>query len=77
MIKKYSAAIFAALFLAGLLGQKPLRKDFAKTISYAVWEHGAAADRLTRRQVRWSVEELASELGQWNGKTLPPAGPIC
>ncbi len=64
-------------FLAGLLGQKPLRKDFAKTISYAVWEHGAAADRLTRRQVRWSVEELASELGQWNGKTLPPAGPIC
>lgn len=64
-------------FIAGLLGQKRLRDDFAKAIAYAVWEHGAAADRLARRQIRWSIEELASELGEWNGKTLPPAGPIC
>ena len=64
-------------FLGGLLGQRRLQHDLAKTIAYAVWEHGASADRLERRQRRWSVEELASELGQWNGKTLPPAGPIC
>ncbi len=64
-------------FLAGLLGQKRLLDEFAKAIAFAVWEQGAAADRLARRQARWSVEELARELGQWNGKTLPPAGPIC
>ncbi len=64
-------------FIAGLLGQKRHREEFGKAIAYAVWEHGAAADRLARRQPRWSIEELAAELGQWNGKTLPPAGPIC
>jgi NAD(P)H-hydrate epimerase len=51
-------------FLAGLLAQPALQPDPMKTISYAVWQHGAAADRLAERRRNWVVEELIEELGR-------------
>jgi hydroxyethylthiazole kinase-like uncharacterized protein yjeF len=50
-------------FLAGLLAQPALQADAARTISYAVWQHGAAADWLSARRRNWIVEELAVEIG--------------
>ena len=41
-------------FLGGLLAQPRLQADALKTISYAVWEHGAAADRLARTRKNWN-----------------------
>lgn len=51
-------------YLAGLLAQPALQKDALKTIRYAVWQHGAAADRLQKKDLSWVVEELAQELGR-------------
>jgi NAD(P)H-hydrate epimerase len=51
-------------YLAGLLAQPDLRTDVLKTIRYAVWEHGAAADRLQKSRAGWVVEELVQELGR-------------
>ena len=51
-------------YLAGLLAQPGLQADPLKTISYAVWQHGAAADRLEKRRRNWVVEELVEELGR-------------
>jgi ADP-dependent NAD(P)H-hydrate dehydratase / NAD(P)H-hydrate epimerase len=50
-------------FIAGLLAQPALQVDAAKTIRYAVWQHGAAAERLQARQPNWEVEDLLAELG--------------
>lgn len=50
-------------YLAGLLAQAELRADVLKTIRWAVWEHGAAADRLQRRRSAWTIEDLQAELG--------------
>jgi hydroxyethylthiazole kinase-like uncharacterized protein yjeF len=50
-------------FLAGLLAQPPLQADAGRTISYAVWQHGAAADRLTEMRNNWIIEELVEEIG--------------
>jgi NAD(P)H-hydrate epimerase len=50
-------------FLAGLLAQPELQKDVGKTIRYAVWQHGAAADKLQNAQKNWTVEDLIVELG--------------
>jgi NAD(P)H-hydrate epimerase len=50
-------------FIAGLLAQPALQPDVAGTLRYAVWQHGAAADRLSERRPNWIVEELATELG--------------
>ena len=50
-------------FLAGLLAQPYLQADAEKTIRYAVWQHGAAADKLSATRRNWTVEDLASELG--------------
>jgi len=50
-------------FIAGLLAQPALQTDVAKTVAYAVHEHGAAADRLCARQRNWMVEDLVRELG--------------
>jgi NAD(P)H-hydrate epimerase len=51
-------------YLAGLLAQPDLRADVGKTIRYAVWQHGAAADRLQEKRAGWTVEELVDELGR-------------
>lgn len=50
-------------FLSGLLVQPPLQAELPRTLCYAVWQHGAAADRLQERRHGWIVEDLAVELG--------------
>ena len=55
-------------FLAGLLAQPALQADVGKTICYAVWQHGAAADALQAVRENWVVEDLIAELGNTRGK---------
>jgi hydroxyethylthiazole kinase-like uncharacterized protein yjeF len=50
-------------FIAGLLAQPALSAEAGKTIRYAVWQHGAAADQLQATRANWTVEDLAVELG--------------
>ncbi len=50
-------------FIAGLLAQPVLQTDAGKTIRYAVWQHGAAADQLQASRANWGVEDLADEIG--------------
>ena len=50
-------------FLSGLLAQPTLQADVGKTIRYAVWQHGAAADALQAKLPNWIIEELASKIG--------------
>ena len=51
-------------FIAGLLAQPGLTVDVGRTLRYAVWHHGAAADALSGRQRNWTVDDLANELGK-------------
>jgi NAD(P)H-hydrate epimerase len=51
-------------YLVGLLAQPALQEDPLKTIRYAVWQHGAAADRLQNSRPNWVVEDLVEELGR-------------
>jgi ADP-dependent NAD(P)H-hydrate dehydratase / NAD(P)H-hydrate epimerase len=55
-------------FLAGLLAQPALQTDAGKTIRFAVWQHGAAADALQAARPNWVVEDLIAELGNARGK---------
>ncbi len=50
-------------FIAGLLAQPALLADVATTLRYAVWQHGAAADKLQATRANWTVEDLAAEIG--------------
>jgi ADP-dependent NAD(P)H-hydrate dehydratase / NAD(P)H-hydrate epimerase len=50
-------------YLAGLLAQPALLADPLKTIRYAVWQHGAAADRLQAVRPNWVVEDLVEAVG--------------
>ena len=50
-------------FIAGLLAQPPLQANVGRTVRYAVWQHGAAADRLQATRTNWTVEDLAAEIG--------------
>jgi hydroxyethylthiazole kinase-like uncharacterized protein yjeF len=50
-------------FIAGLLAQPALQTDVEKTIRYAVWQHGAAADQLQAARANWVAEDLIGELG--------------
>ena len=50
-------------YIAGWLAQPTMQSDPLLALRAAVWEHGAAADRLSRRRENWIVEELAEELG--------------
>jgi ADP-dependent NAD(P)H-hydrate dehydratase / NAD(P)H-hydrate epimerase len=50
-------------FIGGLLAQPPLQKDICKTIRYAVWQHGNAADGLLAARANWVVEDLVEEIG--------------
>lgn len=54
-------------FIAGLLAQGTLRADVAKTLAYAVWQHGASADLLQTNRSNWVVEDLLPVLG-----SVPP-----
>ncbi|MDB6056427.1 MAG: Bifunctional NAD(P)H-hydrate repair enzyme [Verrucomicrobiales bacterium] len=51
-------------FITGLLAQPQLQHDPITTIRYAVFEHGAAADRLSQQRSNWTVEDLILELGR-------------
>ncbi len=50
-------------FIAGLLAQPALQTDIGRTLRYAVWQHGAAADNLQATRAYWVVEDLLGELG--------------
>ena len=50
-------------YIAGLLAQPALQADVEKTIRYAVWQHGTAADELQAKRANWVVEDLVNELG--------------
>lgn len=50
-------------FIAGLFVQTHLQANPAQTLRYAVWQHGAAADKLQNRRRGWTIEDLAVELG--------------
>lgn len=50
-------------FITGLLAQPGLQKDVGMTLRYAVWQHGAVADRLQAAKRNWTIEDLAGELG--------------
>jgi NAD(P)H-hydrate epimerase len=50
-------------YIAGLLAQRPLQADISKLIRFAVWQHGAAADKLQTTRANWVVEDLPGELG--------------
>lgn len=50
-------------YLAALLAQSALQADPLKTIAYGVWQHGAAADRLSCMKSNWVVEDLVQEIG--------------
>jgi hydroxyethylthiazole kinase-like uncharacterized protein yjeF len=51
-------------YLVGLLAQPGLQEEPLKTIRYAVWQHGAAADRLQNTRSNWVIENLEAELGR-------------
>ncbi len=55
-------------YLAGLLAQPDLRGDVLKTIRYAVWQHGAAADALQTMRRPWVVEDLVATVGAVPGR---------
>ncbi|HSY43209.1 MAG TPA: ADP/ATP-dependent (S)-NAD(P)H-hydrate dehydratase, partial [Candidatus Acidoferrum sp.] len=50
-------------YISGLLAQPRLQADAGKTLRYAVWQHGKAADALQDTGKIWTVEDLAGELG--------------
>ncbi len=50
-------------YLAGLFAQRPLQADAGKLIRFAVWQHGAVADKLQATRANWVVEDLTGELG--------------
>ena len=51
-------------YLTGLLAQPSVQNKPLDAIRFAVWEHGAAAERLSAKRENWTVEELADELGR-------------
>jgi len=50
-------------FIGGLFAQPGLQTDPFALLRYAVWQHGAAADRLQAVRRNWGIEELLQELG--------------
>ena len=54
-------------YISGLLAQQRLQSEPLKTICYAVWQHGAAADRLCDEKPNWTIDDLLKVLGQERG----------
>lgn len=50
-------------YLGALLAQPRLQANPLRTIRYAVWRHGASADRLLTRDPGWTTEDLAGSIG--------------
>lgn len=59
-------------FLAGMVMQRRHHRDVLKAARYAVWQHGAAADRLAARAAHWTIDEFVNELG-----ARPATEPTC
>lgn len=57
-------------YLGGLLAQPKLQANPLKTIRYAVWAHGHAAETLSDLRRTWTVEDLVAQLG--NIENLSP-----
>ena len=55
-------SVTLAGLIAGLFAQPALATDPLKTLRYAVWRHGASADKLTAQKPDWTVQELAAAL---------------
>ena len=51
-------------YAAGLLAQPDWRRDPLLAACFAVWQHGATADKLSETQLNWTVAELAARLGE-------------
>lgn len=51
-------------FIAGFLAQPLMQLDAGRTLRYAVWQHGAAADGLQAERRNWTVEELVDAIGK-------------
>ena len=51
-------------YLVGLLAQPLLQEDIVKTLNYGVWQHGAAADSLSASKSNWTIEDLATRIGE-------------
>ncbi|MGA2800911.1 MAG: NAD(P)H-hydrate dehydratase [Verrucomicrobiota bacterium] len=56
-------------FIGGLLAQPTLQANVGKTIRFAVWRHGMAADALQAARTNWVVEDLVAELGEAGGES--------
>jgi ADP-dependent NAD(P)H-hydrate dehydratase / NAD(P)H-hydrate epimerase len=54
-------------YIGGLLAQPQLQRDPMLTLRFAVWQHGAAADKLLTAAPGFTVEDLASVLGSIRG----------
>ncbi|MBI5775276.1 MAG: NAD(P)H-hydrate dehydratase [Verrucomicrobia bacterium] len=55
-------------YLAGIVAQpQVLKNDAGRAVRHAVWQHGAAADALSRRQANWTCDELLASLGNTAG----------
>jgi NAD(P)H-hydrate epimerase len=51
-------------FITGLLAQPAIREiGAAKALTYAVWQHGRAADQLQSTRSHWTIDDLAKMLG--------------
>ncbi len=53
-------------YIAGWLAQPSARQDPLRALSYAVYEHGAAADRWQAARAGWTVEDLLTSLGRFS-----------
>jgi len=54
-------------YIAGLIAQPALQRDLARTLRFAVWQHGAAADWLCSKHRVWTLSELIPTLGKITG----------
>ena len=61
-------------FVGGLLAQPALASKVETALRYAVWDHGAAADRLELLPAPWSPDELIAQLGL--ASSAHPADPL-
>ena len=50
-------------YLGGLLAQPLLQENVVKTLSYGIWQHGAAADKLNDSKLNWTIEDLSQQIG--------------
>jgi hydroxyethylthiazole kinase-like uncharacterized protein yjeF len=55
-------------YLSGLLAQPQWQAQPITAVRYAVWQHGASADRLAKRRCNWTVEDLAATIGSFRSE---------